>query len=187
MGKIAGSYRPPATVVLGALPVAPADRRQLRRLLQNLIANALKFVPPGPGADMRFTQPAQARHRPEPAASFAQRDGGCRIPKSSARGAKLLLGECRRVRTSGCTTLLCTTVDLLRAPVHGGEDRQWASLARLSSGVCRHREVAWVLPKPAADFDRIPDKVIIKLQGAMANPGLPSNRWTPTDTLFRGP
>jgi len=73
VGKIAEWYQPPATVVFGALPVVPADRRRLRRLLQNLIANALKLshlappppsrsTPSGPGDEWTFSVCGK-RHR----------------------------------------------------------------------------------------------------------------------------
>ena len=44
-----------ASLVVGEMPVAHADRAQLRALLQNLVANATKFTRPDtPGADHRL-------------------------------------------------------------------------------------------------------------------------------------
>ncbi len=66
----------------GDLPTIAADRRHLRRILDNLLSNACRFTPPNGRVTLRaWTQPARENKMPVPHLLISVADSGLGIPK----------------------------------------------------------------------------------------------------------
>ncbi len=107
-----------ATLVVGELPDVRADPRQLRRVLQNLVGNALKFR----GEDPPRVEIAADRGREEWVVSV--RDNGIGIDREDARRVFAMFSRVqRRVEGSGIGLAVCRRV----VEAHGG--RIWVEPA----------------------------------------------------------
>jgi PAS domain S-box-containing protein len=89
--NVTATRDPPPVIEWDGLPTVPGETRQLTQLLQNLIANAIKFVPEGTVPQIRVSA-----EREGPEWRFAVDDNGIGI---DAGDAELIFGMFQRLHT----------------------------------------------------------------------------------------
>jgi PAS domain S-box-containing protein len=115
---VEATREPRPTVEWGDLPTVPGEQRALTQLLQNLISNAIKFVPPGTGPYVRLSAEFE-----DGAWRFAVDDNGIGIDPRHAEG---IFGMFQRLHTREAFPGTGIGLAIARKVVEGHGGRIWA-------------------------------------------------------------